>query len=145
MTRRDWVLLLLGLKSARRSPKLDPVRIQKGMFLFAQEAAVQDKEKYAFEPLHYGPYSRELRRDVEDLVRQGLAEKRPVPGYTWSEYVLTPAGLGKATALLSTAPQTELRRLFDIKKEITGVPFGTLLRDVYEKYPDFAVNSIFQG
>lgn len=138
------MILLLGFKTPSGALKLDPVRIQKGMFLLAQEGEMDESEKYEFEPLHYGPYSRELRRELGSLVAEGLVDKEPVPGYTWSRYQLTTAGFGRGRELLDNAPRTELKRLFGIKSEITSVSFRELLDDVYTRYPEFAERSIFQ-
>lgn len=143
MKREDWLILLLGLKSSQATPKLDPVRLQKGMFLLGQEGGLAEDEVYQFEPLHYGPYSRELRRDVERLARQGLVAKEGVPGYTWKEYRLSADGMAQARELLADAPRPQLIKLFQIKKEITEASFATLLRNVYDKYPDYATKSVF--
>ena len=145
MDRQDWLLLLLAFKSGQGSPKLDPVRIQKGMFLMAEEGGLPADEKYTFEPLHYGPYSRQVRRDVDKLVGSGLVEQIQVPGYTWSEYRPTPQGLDRARAALGDAPTAQVHRLFEIKSRITGVSFAELLRAVYKKYPKYAEKSVFIG
>ena len=145
MDRRDWLLLLLALKGAHGTPALDPVRIQKGMFLLGQEGELSPEQTYDFEPLHYGPYSRQLRRDTESLVNNGLLKKEAVPGYTWSMYRLTPTGLERAQQLLQEAPRPQVELAYRIKQEITGVPFSELLKGVYDKYPDYAVNSVFSG
>jgi hypothetical protein len=50
---------LLSFECAPRG--LDPVRLQKGMFLFGLEAAgVPDAQKYSFRPFHYGPMSKAI-------------------------------------------------------------------------------------
>ncbi|MGH7490032.1 MAG: hypothetical protein ACREMY_31160, partial [bacterium] len=51
----DWLLLLLALKDAERP--LDPVRLQKGLFLLAEEGGLSGAESYRFEPYDYGPFS----------------------------------------------------------------------------------------
>ena len=66
--RRDWLLLLVGLRTEGPDAALDPVRSQKGMFLLRQRGILDDTESYEFTPYHYGPYSFELRSDLEALV-----------------------------------------------------------------------------
>src|SRR5262249_47624999 len=134
MTQRDWLILLLGLRG-RRGAAMDPVRVQKGMFLFAQEAGVPASEQYRFEPFHYGPYSFELRRDLDDLVKEGVVGTRPVPGYSWARYALTRAGAERARDLISAAPRPALATLYAIKQRITSRSFNALLREVYREYP----------
>ena len=99
MNRRDWLMLLLGFKGTGDTVALDPVRVQKGMFLLAQEGGIPEDERYTFEPYHYGPYSFELKRDLNELVRSGLAAAHPVSGYSWHRYHLTKAGIEQARAL----------------------------------------------
>jgi uncharacterized protein YwgA len=143
MARRDWLILLLGFKGAD-GPALDPVRVQKGMFLFAQESGAGEAERYSFEPYNYGPYSFELRDDLRHLVAEGLAEAQPVPGYTWNKYKLTAAGMERAQAVRDGSQRELAKKVFQIKQRITGKSFNALLRDVYDDYPEFASNSIFR-
>ena len=145
MEKQDWLLLLLGFKTPQGTPKLDPVRIQKGMFLMAEEGGLSAGETYSFEPLHYGPYSRELRGDLDSLVAANLVNTNQVPGYTWNEYRPTSRGLERARELLKNAPTPQVHCLFDIKVQITGDSFVDLLRRVYKKYPKYAENSVFKG
>jgi hypothetical protein len=48
MRPRDWLLLLLALRQAEEP--LDPVRLQKGMFLLAQEGGLPPSDRYEFFP-----------------------------------------------------------------------------------------------
>jgi hypothetical protein len=48
--RADWLILLLGFKGEAENPELDPIRIQKGMFLLAHEAGLPNGERYDFSP-----------------------------------------------------------------------------------------------
>ena len=143
MTRRDWLLLYLALKGAPGG--LDPVKIQKGMFLFAMEGDRPAEERYIFTPYLYGPMSSEIYRDVERLEADGLVYGERVPGYTWRRYSATPAGLDSARALLESANAEAARRLHDIKQRVAQQTFTTLLRDVYARYPRYAERSIFSG
>lgn len=146
MERHDWLMLLLAFKGAAPDgdPSLDPIRVQKGMFLFAQRGGLPPAERYDFVPHNYGPYSTVLKADLERLVREGYASKKPVPGYTWGSYRLTHAGMERAHQLLEEAPREQARQAFDIKQEVTSVSFNDLLRDVYADYPAFATRSVFR-
>jgi uncharacterized protein YwgA len=142
MARRDWLLLLMGFKG-KHGTALDPVRIQKGMFLFAEEGGVSAPERYGFKPFHYGPYSFDLSADVDELVASGLAREMPVSGSTWNRYALTDSGMHRAAALRTRLPHEPTQRLFEIKQRVTGASFDKLLREVYDEYPDYATRSIF--
>ena len=145
MNPRDWLILLLGFSGAGGSPLLDPVRVQKGMFLVANEAGLPASEAYTFEPYNWGPYSRELRTGLDRLVIEGYAQARPVPGYSWKEYGLTEAGVDVARQLLTEAPNATAHAVAEIKQRVTGTSFNKLLDQVYAAYPDFAANSLFRA
>jgi uncharacterized protein YwgA len=144
MTKRDWLILLLAYKGANSSA-LDPVRIQKGMFLLSMEGTIPEAERYEFEPYHYGPYSFDLRSDADNLVRQNLADRLPVSGYTWGRYRLTQEGVDYAMRVIEEAGLTSARRVYEVKQAVTGKNFADLLREVYARYPAFAENSVFTG
>jgi hypothetical protein len=145
MRARDWLLLLIAAEGAAGG--LDPVRLQKGMFLLAEEAGLPRRERYRFVPYNYGPMSRGLYRGLRDLTRAGLVERRPVPGLRWARHAVTPAGAAAATALeagLGPRALERLRRLREIKARIASQRFDSLLLDVYERYPQYATRSVFE-
>jgi uncharacterized protein YwgA len=144
MTPREWLLLYIALKGAPQG--LDPVRIQKGMFLFAHEGGVPADDVYDFGAHLYGPMSSDVYRDIESLEAEGLIRGEPVPGYTWKRYTATPPGVDVARNLLAEEAEPEAaRKLFEIKTDVASKTFNTLLRDVYARYPDFATRSVFSG
>jgi uncharacterized protein len=144
MTKRDWLILLLAYKGDGGSA-LDPVRIQKGMFLLSKEGVIPAGEQYEFTPYHYGPYSFELRADADRLVRQDMADSLPVSGYTWGNYRLTDEGIAYAKEVIERIGPEAARKVYEIKRAVTGKNFADLLRDVYARYPEFAQNSVFTG
>src|SRR5690242_6975808 len=131
MHRRDWLIVMLGLRGTGSSPAMDPVRVQKAMFLLAEEAGLPATDVYAFEPYNYGPYSFVVRDDLEALVSEGLASKSPVPGYSWCRFPLTDAGLEAARSIVRNADHEPLQHAADIKRTVTGLSFNRLLKQVY--------------
>jgi hypothetical protein len=145
MTRSDWLLLLLGLDAPPAGP--EPVRVQKAMFLLAQEGGIPPAERYWFVPYNYGPMSPRIYRDVDGLVRRGLLERVPVPGYTWGRVRATPAGAARAAALAETASPGDrpaLDRLAEIRSLVTALDFADLLSTIYARYPAYARRSVFR-
>lgn len=144
MHKRDWLLLLIAFKGPPSG--LDPVRLQKGMFLFAMEGGVPPSEQYDFEPYNYGPMSRELYRDLDDLAADGLLRAVEVSGHSWQRYLSTPEGNERARALLDEdeAPLDSAQKLYEIKRSIVDKNFAKLLNDVYDRYPTFASRSVFR-
>jgi uncharacterized protein YwgA len=141
---RDWLLLLIASEAGPEA--LDPVRLQKGLFLLAEEAGLPRRERYRFVPYNYGPMSRGLYRGLRDLVRAGLVERRPGPGLGWGRYRATGAGRERARELaagLGPRGRDRLARLEEIKARIAAQSFGALLSDVYDRYPSYATRSVF--
>lgn len=145
MLKSDWLLVLAALKGSAEG--LDPIRLQKGMFLFAQQGGAPEVERYDFEPYNYGPMSRELYRDLDHLVHEGLLEATAVSGQTWQRYRANDAGREHAQRLLDEADPDTLnaaRRLYEIKRSIVDKGFARLLNDVYDRYPEYAARSVFR-
>jgi uncharacterized protein YwgA len=145
MTRRDWLLLFVGLDPGPDG--LEPVRLQKGLFLLAREGGLPAAERYWLVPYNYGPMSPRVYRDVDALVRAGLVEQVPVPGYRWGRIRPTAAGRERVHALRESATAGErrrLRRLDQIHATVTSLSFAALLEMVYARYPQYASASVFR-
>ncbi len=144
--RSDWLLLLLAFKGAPDG--LDPVRIQKGMFLFSEEAGVPERQRYRFTAYNYGPMSASIYGDVDELVLLGLAERVDVPGQRWKRVRATKKGIAKARKVMRSAGEENadaVQSLYATKQLIAGQTFGELLKYVYDRYPEYAVNSVFRS
>jgi hypothetical protein len=145
MTRRDWLLLLVAHEGDREG--LDPIRIQKGLFLLAEEGGLPAPERYWLVPYNYGPMSSRLYRDVDVLVRRGLLERRAVDGRSWRLVRATGEGHERARALRAHAGRRDtavLTRLQGIRQLIDGLDFTRLLETIYERYPAYAARSVFR-
>ncbi|MBA3382783.1 MAG: PadR family transcriptional regulator [Actinobacteria bacterium] len=144
MSKRDWLLILAALKGPAAG--LDPVRVQKGMFLLAMEGDLPAQERYEFEPYNYGPMSKEVYRDLDELVVEGLVERTQAPGQAWPRYRATERGRQTAQRLVDeSGPDAEqsARKLYEIKRDIVDKTFSGLLNDVYDRYPRYAEKSVF--
>jgi uncharacterized protein YwgA len=143
MQAQDRLLLFVALDGAPRG--LDPVRLQKGMFLDAYEPDAPKLGTYSFVPYNYGPMSAQIYTDLDDLVRVGMIEAVAVKGQSWSRYVATDKGLQAGKRLLgSQISPRDAQRLYRIKKEVASKTFKALLEDVYDRYPEFAEKSVFR-
>lgn len=143
MKARERLLLFLALDGAPDG--LDPIRLQKGMFLFARDPSSKDDEKYQFVPYNYGPMSAQIYKDLESFKESGLVKEIPIEGQSWARYVATEEGLTQARDLLAAESSEEAaRRLHTIKHEVASKTFSALLDDVYDRYPEYAAKSIFR-
>jgi DNA-binding PadR family transcriptional regulator len=140
---RERLLLFIALDGAPQG--LDPIRLQKGMFLFAMDDDTDPREGYQFVPYNYGPMSAQIYRDLELLSEQGLVEAVPVEGQSWARYSATEQGLATARDLLNEEPtQVAAQRLYEIKLDVSSHSFKEVLEDVYDRYPEFASKSVFR-
>lgn len=146
MKRRDWLLLFAAYEGAPDG--LDPIRFQKGLFLFARRARVPARSKYTFKPYDYGPMSTAIYSDLDRLVDDGLLKRVPVPGKRWSRYKPSKVTFREGKRILKRAEDEKLldaaRELFEIKQDVSSLRFNELLERVYAEHPEFAVNSIFR-
>ena len=139
LKRRDWALLAIA---AARGERLEPVHLQKALFLLGKELPdAVGPDFYVFAPYHYGPFDKLVYEDAEALAAEGLVDiERP---WRWSEFAATPAGLEAAARLRAEQPAASayLARVVEWARRLT---FQQLVRAIYANYPDFKVNSVFQ-
>ena len=136
MEKADWLLLAVG-------DRIEPIQLQKTVFKFAMESKVREPEAYEFVPYNWGPCSFEIYDDLDTLRSGGLIQS-VASGRGWQAYQWTSRGAIEAKALRAKA-DPELVREFDSAREyVTNRSFTTLLRDIYEDYPEFAKNSLFK-
>jgi hypothetical protein len=143
--RQETLLMFVG---ADKEKELDPVRIMKGMFLFAKETPTDwlpSEARYRFEPYYYGPYSPQIYSDLDQLGGYGYVRAREVPGRSWNHYSLTPEGAEVAQSITRTANPKASQYLRTLRAFVDGLSFRQLLTTVYNRYPDYAVNSVFTG
>lgn len=139
MTRRDWLLLFLDLPGGPY--EMDQLRAMKGMFLFNQEAQIAKSETYDFSAYSYGPFDSAVYRDLDGLEADGLLTKRPASGNR-RIFALTQAGSDHAQQLSVGVAAGVLEQLTEIKRLVTSLSFTDLLRNVYSRYPDYAVRTV---
>ena len=141
MTSADWLLLFIA--QVPRAP-IDPVRLQKGLFLLAQSGRLHPSERYEFEPYSYGPMSRALYGDLRGLERKRLIRSLPSDG-SWAPVTATTKGQRAATRLrsdlVSGAAFDELARTRALVDSLT---FAQLLEHVYARHPEYARRSVFR-
>lgn len=147
MSRRDWLVLLLAYEGAPDG--LHPVRVQKSLFLLAQdvELGLDAGETYEFVPYNYGPMSKQIYADLDELAADGLIRRVPVEGQTWTLFQATPRGLHTAQQLVDAMTERDIpiaRKLFEIKQLVAGMTFAQLVEYVYDLYPAFEGRSIFR-
>ena len=71
---------------------------------------------------------------------------KPGPGSTWGRLTVTEKGRARACELRADAAVTpeRLRTLREIRATVSHTTFADLLREIYRRYPDYAVRSVFE-
>ena len=136
---------LLAIDSA--SAALQPVQLQKALFLFAAKVPVEvlpDTGRYQFRPYDYGPFSAEIYADAEALEQQGLVDISRPPASRYKEFRVTPVGRAAADALRAQEDPSVVNYLANLVAYTQSLGFNQLVASVYEEFPGMKVNSVFK-
>ena len=105
------------------------------MFLLLKETIFQKGDGYEFKLYYYGPFSRELEIDINELVESGLVVDS-------QGFRLTSRGFRDAQALWNEQDQTHRTALSRIKEKYNRLSSDKLLDYVYGKYKKYTVKSV---
>jgi uncharacterized protein YwgA len=145
LKRNEWLLFLLGSEdtAGRRPTVIDRVRIMKCLFVIAKSLpdAIGD-DYYNFRAYDYGPFDSTVYSDAEALCAAGLAEE--VRG-RYVAYAATPAGIEKAKELATRIPAQVKEYVHQVRAWATAVDFNTLIRAIYQRWPEMKASSVFRG
>jgi len=136
MRRRDLLLYFIYIP-VKKPNMLSPIQIMKGMFLLRKELNL--KNFYDFKPYLYGPCSFEIYRDLRELSKEGLIALMPSSSH-WKYYIITSLGIKRCRKI--SLEENLIDKMRDIKRIVMEKSFFELLKYVYNKYPEYAVNSI---
>jgi DNA-binding PadR family transcriptional regulator len=141
-TRADWLLLFLsrGPLGAAGPVELDPIRIQKGLFLLSKRGPARDL--YSFRPHYWGPFSSEIYRDLSGLEAQGLVQTERPAGQTWSLYRTSAQGEARAAEVAELLEPRVVQWLADDRGFVSKRSFVRLLKEIYAAYPEYAEKSL---
>ena len=104
------------------------------MFLLSKETVFSKVEGYNFVPHYYGPFSRELDRDLMELIESGIRNEED--GFT-----LTPVGFRSTQQKWNSLDQSQKLALSRIKERFNRTPLDNLMDYVYGKYKKYTVKS----
>ncbi len=141
MNRGD--LVLAALASAGPDAALTPVKVQKLFFLVDREmSGLTGGPHFNFEPYDYGPFDRGVYEALEELSEQGLV--RIDESCSYRRYSLTSDGFLAGSKNLGKAPPPVREYLTSLTNWLGKVSFAQLVSEIYRRYPDTKVNSVFR-
>lgn len=124
---------------------LDRLRLQKGVFLLQMRGSSTWKALYEFMPWDWGPYSHDLARDVNHLVRRGLLEEERIQYRRYPRYRTTKDGEAIVKSLSAKLSTKERDYIGKVRAYVTSRSLSQLLREVYAEYPKYAEASRFKA
>ena len=142
-TKCEWTLCAIAFAEGQA---MSPVQLQKAVFLLGKilPSSVLPTPYYNFLPDNYGPFDGEIYDDVRHLVEMGYVEVVRSTERKYAQYIITNEGKHESLNLMTT-----FGAYSDKAKEIVlwtcSQSFANLVRTIYNKYPEFKANSIFQG
>lgn len=131
--------------SSEREP-LDRLRFQKGVFLLQVGGTSGWRRLYEYVPWDWGPFSRDLAVEVNQLVWNGLLHEEPVQWRRYPRYRTSHEGdqVLDSEAFPYLTPE-EVEYVRRVREYVTSRSFSQLLREVYQAHPQYAVASRFRG
>jgi uncharacterized protein len=143
MNAPDWTLCAIHFAGSRG---LSPVQLQKALFVLGQEMKREVGARfYQFIPYNYGPFCKAVYEDAAQLAEQGLISINEVPGQRWHRFVITPTGAEHAQVVMARAQVAAVDYLHAVVDWVSPLPFATLVRAIYQRYPRYRANSVFNG
>lgn len=142
MERKNWLLLTI---CAAGEKGLTPVQLQKSLFVLQKGFPRKvGRTFYKFVAYNYGPFCVEIYGDAESLQAVGLIEMRR-GGRRWPEYHGTPTGILEADKLRRQIPLQISQYIDHVVEWTQAQSFPSLVRSIYEAYPEFKAHSVFRG
>lgn len=137
VSRNDLLLSFIyawGKSRKNNEPIPSVTHLQKEIFLLSKKTPFADmKDIYHFEPLWYGPFSKELSGDLTDFQSKGLI--------SFDELRLTKEGFKIAAPVWNKLTDFEKKQIFDVKATFNYMSLTQLLDTVYSRYPKFTKRS----
>lgn len=148
LTRKQFVPLALLYASDDQQIK-GRTRLLKLIFLLNEESDLDEEDKYDFRKYDYGPFSKEILDDLEWLEESGAVDidrKPTFGGSTRYDHELTETGEELVEIITEIDQNTEviLEEAQAIVEEHNSKSIRSLLEYVYEEYPEYTENSVYQ-
>jgi hypothetical protein len=144
MDRRE---VLLAVLAAGRGRQFSPVQIQKAIFLINKNLPhlTHGGPSYNFLPYNYGPFDRSVYIEAETLRDEGQATIALADNGRWSTYAASERGVEQGGLILNRMHQKSRKYVESVVEWVLAQSFGSLVKAIYDEYPEMRENSIFQG
>lgn len=133
---------VLGILASAKGLPLTPVQLQKAAFLLDRNGLA---EGFHFVPYDYGPFDRAVYDEAAALAHDGLATVNPAQWGRWNVYSATPEGVDAGESLLENLPAQHAAYVRNVVEWVRKQSFASLVKSIYQQYPEMRANSVFQG
>ena len=140
------LLPLLMCFAKGKEPVNGRTRMQKMIFVTEMKLRLGQLQ---FQPADYGPFSWRLSSDIDFLVETGMIRENEMSlpdGSVKYEYQITKEGSDyvRKAASEDGAVAKILTTMEGVKREYNHQPLSSLLRQIYDDYPEYATKSRFE-
>lgn len=137
-------VFMLAAMCPAGSGSFSPVQVQKLFFLVNENVAKQAGRSYFdFQPYDYGPFDKEVYRELEQLDERGLVEITNPDSRGNRAYRLTNEGSRAAREAFDGLEEPIQNYIGETVEFVRNVPFDELVSAIYQAYPDMKKNSVF--
>lgn len=144
----------LALAHARDKGRIDGrTRLQKMVFVVQQElkeaGELSEDQLYEFFPYDYGPFSKELAEDIDDMLDEGLLDEDPEvyndEGDVKYYYELESDGEALVEQEIADKDlENVIEKSRNVKKLFNeDMDLPEVIDEVYSEYPDYAEESVY--
>ncbi|MEN6610064.1 MAG: hypothetical protein ABFC24_04415 [Methanoregulaceae archaeon] len=136
----DWILPFLLMGSEPGQPVVKgSLLLFKEFFVFVKEIKPELDAYFKFVPYDYGPYSFQLRTNLDTLLILRDIKIERINDRT--DYYLTDEGRLKAQNLLDEIEQKTQEKITKLRKDGTKLGYIGVLSYVYARYPEYTTAS----
>ena len=123
-----------GRSKKNNEPLPSVTQLKKEILILSRRTPFADmKDVYCFEPLWYGPFSKEVSRNLTDFQSRGFI--------SFDELILTCQGFKNTASVWNNLTGLERQQIFAIKAKFNYMSLTELIDTVYSRYPKFTKRS----
>lgn len=136
---KKWIIFLLSIDNTSIRGK---TKLTKAMFIWSKSTPVLDSI-IEFFPHQFGPYSNKLGEAINELINAEIIDTIQVKN-DW-EFGIIDKYNNFIKNQLNKENEVIILNLKELKDYINSKPLRSILRKLYEDYPEYAVNSRVKG
>lgn len=139
-------LALAALAAGQSNSEVTPVQAQKLFFLIDRNVAdALGGPQYNFQPYDYGPFDSAVYTDLDWLAQPQEGCVEVLRTGRFRTYRLTQRGLQTGQQKLAQLDGGTRDYIDRAKDWVKAQSFQSLVRSIYQSYPEMRANSIFRG